>query len=118
MFRNLKAVTDAVASAVPGAGVQVKLMDGRLLDVTLVNSGLGELPTDRREAKAREVAGVAYRAYPSRSSLEAVSVTFAINVRAAVINYSNTTDTFRVSVKELETELPTPAASPVSRGVS
>ena len=112
VFRGLQSVVDAVVSAVPGAKVQVKVMDGRFLNVALVNSAVSELPADQRQAKAREIAGIAFRAYPSRSSLETVAVTLGVNINAAVVSYSSTTDTFKFSVNELDAVVPTPAVTP------
>ena len=118
MFNDLQSARAAVMAVVPGADVQINLMNGRFLNIVLVNSQLGKLPDDQRKAKAREIAGVAYRGYPTRSSLEAITVTFSVNVDAVVLRYSNATNTFRFSVGEFAANLPTPAVSPSSREAS
>ena len=75
---ELLKVREQVAASVPGTDVNVNLVNGRYLDIALVNSPLKALPPDQKEARAREIALVAYRAFPARAKLQQVAVVFWI----------------------------------------
>jgi hypothetical protein len=99
---GLQRVQAAVSKAAGGAAVQVNLMNGRYLSVSLVNSPLGELPADEKKARAEELARVAYGALPSRASLEQVSFTYVVHEqRFLIVNYTQATDVFRFQVAQL-----------------
>jgi hypothetical protein len=73
--------------------VTVFLNNGRYLDIGLVNSPWKSLPPAAKAAKAGEVAGVAVAAYPERSSLARINVTYTTNrTYFLVVHYTDTTD--------------------------
>jgi hypothetical protein len=61
-----------------------------------VNSPLGKLTPVEKQARALELARVAYRTLPAHESLQQVSVTFIVHEqRFLIVNYTNATDVFR-----------------------
>jgi hypothetical protein len=92
---ELQQVQEAVAKAAGTQAVQINLMNGKYLSVGIVNSPLGDLPRDAKQAKALELARVALQALPGRQGIEKVRVTFVINERRfLIVNFTDATDTF------------------------
>ncbi len=107
---ELQDVQAAVAKEAGTPAVQVNLMNGRYLSVGIVNSPVGKLPREEKQAKALELAKVAYRTLPSRSALEKVRVTFVVAERRfLIVNYTNATDGYTFDPGQLADE---PAAEP------
>ena len=85
--------------------IRVNITNGRFLNIALVNSAWKDLPADQKHAKAIEIARLAYRSYPSRSALTAVSVTFAIHrTYLGFFNYDDTRDCFGFELPQLTAE--------------
>jgi hypothetical protein len=99
---DLQKVQQNVSKAVGADKVTVKLVNGKSLDVGLVNTPLKELPSDQKKAKAFEVAQVAFRTYPKASNLNQLNIAFVIQrTYVGVVNYTNTTDAFSFPISEL-----------------
>ena len=85
--------------------VRVNLNNGHFLNIAVVNSPWKDLPAGQKNAKAIEIARLAYASYPSRSALQAVSVTFAIHrTYLGFFNYDDTRDSFGFEVPQLTAE--------------
>src|SRR5262245_12818580 len=102
MLSAVREVQHQVVLAVHEDNVNVNLNNGQYLTVSLVNSSLKELPEAQKKAKAREIALVAYKAFPSRSTLERVSVVFVLHRTSyLVFSYTDGTDYHAFSAQEL-----------------
>ena len=100
---ELQEVRRQVAAASGHDNIGVNLSNGRLLSVSVINSPFKTLPDDQRKAKAREIAGVAYKAFPGRSKLEDVAVVFAVHrTYALLFNYNDSTDAHFFPAAELD----------------
>lgn len=92
-FGELQEVRREVAAATRHDNIGVNLNNGRSLTVNVVNSPFKELPDHQREAKAREIAGVAYKAFPGRATLEQVVVVFVVHTTYVLLfSYNDATD--------------------------
>ena len=90
---ELQEVRRQVAASTHHDNIYVNLNNGRVLTVSVTNSPFRALPDEERKAKAREIAGVAYRAFPGRAKLEEVAVVFAIQKTYVLLfNYNDSTD--------------------------
>jgi hypothetical protein len=90
---ELLAVRAAVQRHVGSAPVHVNLSNGTLLAVTITNSPLHVLPDDRKKVEVRELARIAYDAYPSRAALTRVSIVLAVQTNVLMFHISNGLDT-------------------------
>jgi hypothetical protein len=82
--------------------IRVNITNGHFLNIALVNSPWKDLPADQKNAKALEIARLAYRIYPSQSDLMAVSVTFAVHrTYLGVFNYDDSRDSFGFEIPQL-----------------
>ena len=75
---ELQAVKQAVVRATGHSDVQVKLADASGLSVSLINSALMALPAEKRNAKALDIARVAFDSHPRRASVQSVKVAFLV----------------------------------------
>jgi hypothetical protein len=81
-FQDLLKVQEELSKTLGYDDLRVSLMNvngSLLLNVAVVNSPWKDLPAGQKNAKAIEIARLAYADYPSRSGLRAVNVTFAIH---------------------------------------
>jgi hypothetical protein len=103
MFHDLLVVQSQLVKTLGYNEIRVNLNNGHLLNIGVVNSPLNDLPADRKKGKAIEIARLAYNAYPSRSELRGVSLTFAIrrSYLLGLFNYDNSTDAFNFEVPDL-----------------
>jgi len=112
-LKDLQIVTMQLVAALHHDQIRVFLNNGHFLSVGVINSPWNSLPPDQKKTKALEIARVAYQAYPSRSELKSVIVTFGTHeTYFGIVNYDNSTDSFAFDVSELTTG-PTSAALPV-----
>ena len=101
-LRELQQVQRAVSKVVGSDNVSVNVNNGKYLTIGLVNTPLKELPAAQKKAKALEVAALAYRSYPSKSSVTDVNVVFVVRRSyLMVFNYTDATDVFMFSASEL-----------------
>jgi hypothetical protein len=102
-LQDLQKVQAELAKTLGQDAIRVNLNNGSL-NIALVNSPLKELPADQKRAKALEIARLAYRSDPSRSTLSAVSVAFAVHrTYLGFFNYDNSTDSFGFEIAQLTT---------------
>ncbi len=78
---ELQQVQVAVAKEAGTPLVQINLMNGKYLSVGIVNSPLGKLPCDAKQAKALELARAAFQALSKRQAVAKVRVTFVVYER-------------------------------------
>jgi hypothetical protein len=110
----LQDVQHQVAAAIHHENISVNLNNGRYLTVGIVNSPFKGLPPDQKEAKAREIALVAYKAVRSRANLERVGVVFVVRrTYFLFFNYNDATDYHAFGARELTASAP--SATPSSR---
>jgi hypothetical protein len=101
-LRDLAKVQVELSKSLGQEQINVNLMNSRFLNVSLVNSAWKDRPPDQKHAKAIEIARLAYRSYPSQSTLTAVTVTFAIHrTYLGFFNYDDTRDRFGFEIPEL-----------------
>ena len=99
---ELQKVQAAVAREAGTPAVQINLMNGKYLTVAIVNSPLGKLPREDKQAKALALARAAFEALPERQALAKVRVTFAVHERRfLVVNYTDARDSFTFDPGEL-----------------
>lgn len=99
---ELQAVQKAVMEKVDRDIVGVTLMNGTSLNVNLVNSPLKKLPAAEKQAKAAELAKVAYDSYAGRAAIKAVRVTFAVvSTTLVVVTTNDSSDSFTFDASEL-----------------
>jgi len=99
---EIQAVQQAVMKIVGKDIVGVTLMNGSNLNVNLVNSPFKKLPDAEKQAKAAEIAKVAYDSYSARAQLKAVRVTFAVvSTTLVVVTTNDSTDSFTFEASEL-----------------
>jgi hypothetical protein len=99
---ELQAVQAAVAKAAGTPAVQVNLMNGKYLSVGIVNSPMGKLPRDAKQAKALELARVAFQALSKRQALAKVRVSFVVHERRfLIVNYTNSMDSYAFDPRAL-----------------
>ena len=92
-LKDVQAVQTDVVRAVHEDNVTVNLNNDRYLTISLINSPIGALATEPKEAKAREIAQIAFLAFPHRERLEQIGVVFMEQRRYFFFfNYSNGTD--------------------------
>ena len=102
---ELQQVQAAVAKEAGTPAVGINLMNGKYLSVGIVNSPIGKLPRDARQAKALTLARVAFQALSSRQALAKVRVSFVDQERRfLIVNYTNTTDSFTFDPGELASD--------------
>jgi hypothetical protein len=100
-------VQKAVQQATGQENITVFLNNGRYLGIGLVNSPWKSLPPAEKAAKARQVAGLAVAAYPDRSSLARINVTYTTNrTYFLVLHYTNTTDSYAFDPTDLRRASP------------
>ena len=58
--------------------MQVRLAGASGLSVSLINSALMALPAEKRNAKALDIARVAFDSHPRRASVQSVKVAFLV----------------------------------------
>ena len=75
-YADLAAVRRAVQPLVGSSPVEVRMSNGTTLAVRVVNRPMQALPAVQRQAKARELAAIAYDAYAARRALSGVRVDF------------------------------------------
>jgi hypothetical protein len=99
---EIKAVQEAIQPTVGKDIVGVTLMNGTSLNVNLVNSPLKKLPPTEKEAKAKEIAKVAYDSYSGRAQLKSVRVAFVVvSTFLVVVTTNDSSDTFTFDASEL-----------------
>jgi hypothetical protein len=81
-----------------------------LLTVSLVNSPLKALPAAQKNAKALEIARIAYKSYPSASTLRRVIVTFTVyrSYFFGMFTYNNSSDGVSFEIPQLTEGAPPP----------
>jgi hypothetical protein len=100
---ELQEVRRQVAAASGHDNIGVNLSNGRLLAVSVINSPFKALPDEQRKAKAREIAGVAYKAFPGHAKLEDVAVVFAVHKTYVLLfNFNDSTDAHFFPVSSLQ----------------
>jgi hypothetical protein len=91
-----------VIKAIGHDNIRVNLQNNRYLFVGVVNSAFGSLQGEQRKAKAKEIAGVAYRSLPSRNSLQRVRVAFVIHKSYFLIfNYDDARASYAFTPQQL-----------------
>lgn len=75
-YADLLVVRRAVQPRVGSSAVEARIANGTTLTVTIVNSPMRLLPSEQKQAKARELARVAYDAYADRARLGGVQIVF------------------------------------------
>lgn len=99
---EVKAVQEAVTQKVGKDIVGVTLSNGTGLNVNLVNSPLKKLPLSEKEAKAKEIAKVAYDSYADRAKLKSVRVAFVVvSTFLVVVTTNDSSDSFSFDASEL-----------------
>jgi len=91
--------------------VEVHLNNGTHLVVSLLNSSLAKLPTDKKQAKALEIAKYAYQDWPQRDGLTKITVVFETKYDLGVVHYSNAIDNYSFDPAKLKS-----AAVPADNG--
>jgi hypothetical protein len=109
MFVGMHAVEAAVAPKVAPGAVKVNVNASRIT-LSVVNSPIGQLPKAEKKVKARDLARVAYEAYPGRKGLEAVDVAFVVQMSAGVVRVGKGTDSYSFKAATLATAEASPAA--------
>jgi hypothetical protein len=104
-LQDLQKVQRDLAKELGNNEIRVNLNNGRFLSIGVVNSPLRALPADQRNAKALELARIAYNSYPSRSALNSISVTFASHRSyLGVFTYDDYRDAFSFEASQLTSE--------------
>ena len=99
---EVQEVQRQVAAATGHHQLSVNLNNGRFLTVGMVNSPFKELPDGQKEAKAREIALLAYKAFPSRTALESIAVVFVVHRNYFfVFNVTDATDYHGFAARDL-----------------
>lgn len=101
IVQDLRKVQEAVIQASGHNQVQVNLRNNRFLQISLVNSPMGDKPAAEKAVQARRVAVAAWEACGCRGSLAEVSVSYRVLKSVAVFHYSNSTDSYRFAAAEL-----------------
>ena len=87
---ELITVQQAVKQRVGQGTVRIDVTsDPALLRVLVINSPLRGLPADRRKAKARELAAVAYEAHGARTRLARVQIVFQVRATMPLVEYTD-----------------------------
>jgi hypothetical protein len=108
---GLAKIQKIIQQATGQQDVNVLLNNDRYLNIGLVNSPWKSLPADAKAAKARQIAAVAAAAYPDRSSLARVSVTYVTNrTYFLVVHYTDSTDAYSFDPVDLQPA--SPASTP------
>lgn len=102
LLADLYTVRVAVVRATGHQAVQARIRDGTILLVKLINPPFAALPDDARSGKARDIAKVAYAAYPARASVDSVSVEFALTSRQFLFLVFHSTESFSFKAAELK----------------
>jgi hypothetical protein len=112
-FGDLVKARNDLAAALGQNDIGVNLANGAFLNIRVVNSPLNELSATEKNAKALEIARRAYRSYPSRSALLAVSVEFGIHRSyVGIFSYDGSAGAYRFHATELEAAASAPSAIP------
>jgi hypothetical protein len=82
--------------------VEVHLNNGTYLIVSLLNSSLAKLPTDRKQAKALEIAKYAYQDWPQRDALTKITVVFETKYDLGIVHYANAMDNYSFDPAKLK----------------
>lgn len=82
-------VRRAVQARVGSSAVDVTLLNGTTLKLTLPNSPLRQLPKAQKDAKAAELAKVAYDTYGGRDSITHVAVLFSSDLNLLFLHVSS-----------------------------
>jgi hypothetical protein len=91
-----------VSKAVGVDTITVNLNNGEYLTIGVVNTPLKDLPSDKKKAKALEIATLGYRSYAQMPNLSEVRVVFVVQRSyLGVFNYTDGTDAFGFSKSEL-----------------
>jgi hypothetical protein len=110
-LQDLQKVQGELEKALGYNEIRVNLNNSHFLNIAVVNSPWRELPADQKNAKAVEIARLAYGSYPSRSALSAVSVTFAVHrTYVGFFNYDDSGDSYGFEIPQLTAESPTSPA--------
>jgi hypothetical protein len=91
-FAELLAVQRAVQQRAGSSPVNINVMNGSILTVSILNTPFHDLPTDRKQAQARELAKVAFDAYANRARLQRVVVVFVVKSGFLLFHYTDGTD--------------------------
>jgi hypothetical protein len=110
--KDLIQVQRELAKKLGSNDIGVNLTNGGFLTIRLVNSPLNELPEVERNAKALEIAQVAYNNYPSHSALQSVSVNFGIHRKYLIVSYEGSAGVYRFAASQLEAAQPAPSVNP------
>ncbi len=97
---DLNAVQRALIEALGHKDMGVNLLNGSVLNISAVNSPWTSLAAAQKQAKAREIAEVAYKSYPSRANSETIRVTFVVQSNAGPVTYKNAVDAFTFQAAE------------------
>jgi hypothetical protein len=104
-LQDLQKVQADLAKALNYDQIRVNLINGDVLQLAVVNSPWNELPADRKQAKALDIARLAYNSYPSRSALHSVTVAFAVHRSyLGVFNYDDSRDSLGFEIPQLMAE--------------
>lgn len=85
---DLSPVRHAVRHRLGSPAVEVRIADATMLSVTVVNNPIHLRPAHERQAQARELAKVAYDAYPERATLAGVKIAYVARGSFALLSVS------------------------------
>ena len=109
---ELQGVYEEVRASASTDTVLVDIQHEHYLTIGIVGSSLNDLPVARKRSAARDIAGRAYRRYPSPSALRFVVVAFADQGRRLLVfPERHIRDLFQFAVADLD-----PQASPLTEG--
>jgi hypothetical protein len=75
-----------VLKAYPAQGVEVNIRNGRILNVSLVNSPYNQLSSSQQRTKAQEIARFVKDNYGGMSRVDAIYITFVERQQSTLIN--------------------------------
>ena len=108
---ELMAVQRAVQQRVGLSPVNINVMNGSTLTVSIVNTPFHDLAADSKKAKARELAQVALEAYAGRAQLQRIVVVFVVQRGFLLFHYTDGTDAHFFQADELRGAPALPASS-------
>ena len=111
---GLMEVQKQVSDFLGGDQVTVNISGGgNFMAIGIVNSKLDNLDEDSKKAKMREIAQVAYDAYPSRDDLKTVQVRFITSNSIGIVHFTKNGMPLAFSAEDLKkTSKVKPSASP------
>jgi len=85
-FSDMIDLQQKVLKAYPAQEVQVNIRNGRILNVSLVNSAYNQLSSSQQRAKAQEIARFVKDNYGGMGKVDAIYITFVEQQQSTIFN--------------------------------